>query len=322
MGQKTSPTSTRLYGNCWPNSCWYSDENIFSLFYQDFNQKQFFDSVMLGRKFGFRPATVVCHQFPKKSFIHMFFLGGSVGSHGVGGSPHLVRRSRRLRLTKNRSRLKSKGLRMPVNKRLSAIDVAAIQHLYANKNMLPPAWWGSSGAIAPHLVRPPLCSLRFAPLTVPTKKQKKGGNWELVGRSGEFEPFKRPYNTHMSELVRLTSGSNALIIPLSLNSMLLSASLIATNISALLQQNKRLNFICKWLFKDINKYSAIKGVRISCSGRLNGKAIARTDLRKLGETSLHTFQKQIDYAKSTAITRHGVLGIKVWVSFKGEVVNN
>ena len=40
MGQKTSPISTRLYGNCWPDSCWYSDANRFSLFYQDFNQKQ------------------------------------------------------------------------------------------------------------------------------------------------------------------------------------------------------------------------------------------------------------------------------------------
>ena len=69
------------------------------------------------------------------------------------------------------------------------------------------------------------------------------------------------------------------------------------------------------MFKDIKKYEAIKGVRISCSGRLNGKAIARTDLRKLGETSLHTFKKKIDYAQSMAITRHGVLGIKVWVSY-------
>jgi hypothetical protein len=136
----------------------------------------------------------------------------------------------------------------------------------------------------------------------------------LLLRSCSFAS-KRPYNTHMSELLRFTSGSNAFIVPFKLDSMMVSASLIATHICSLLQQKRRFKSICKWLFKDIAKYEAIKGVRISCSGRINGKAIARTDLRKLGETSLHTFNKKIDYAQSMAITRHGVLGIKVWVSY-------
>ena len=30
---------------------------------------------------------------------------------------------------------------------------------------------------------------------------------------------------------------------------------------------------------------------------------------------MHTLKKKIDYAQSMAITRHGVLGIKVWVSY-------
>lgn len=380
MGQKTSPISTRLYGNCWPESCWYSDANTFSLFYQEFNQKQFFDSVMppTGRKFGFRPASVVCHQFPKKNYIHLFFLRRNRRFKLRGNKRRRISRFAK-HLNKKTTRFQSKGLRMPINKRLSVIDVVAIYHLYMNKNMLlakllPFANYTkqlrkklflSKSFLSPLKKNSPLAattsnlrsskapfnnlgihnkgryseekkqlsntkpflkkivakqtknSLFIAqPLRSPLPQQKInfGGTPLSLLESCSFAP-KRPYNTHMSELLRFTSGSNASIVPLRLNSMMVSASLIATHICSLLQQKRRFKSICKWLFKDIKKYEAIKGVRISCSGRLNGKAIARTDLRKLGETSLHTFKKKIDYAQSMAITRHGVLGIKVWVSY-------
>lgn len=373
MGQKTSPISTRLYGNCWPESCWYSDANTFSLFYQGFNQKQFFDSIMppTGRKFGFRPASVVCHQFPKKNYIHLFFLRRNRRFKLRGNKRRRIFRFAK-HLNKKTSRFQSKGLRMPVNKRLSVIDVVAIYHLYMNKNMLlakllPFANYAkqlrkkmvsSKSCVNPLKKSTPfavtMLGLRsnkasYNNLGIENKhrnseqkkqlsdkksfsqaKQKKNSVFiaqPLLQQKIDFggTPFspvescsfasKRPYNTHMTELFRLTSGSNAFIVPLRLNSMMVSASLIATHICSLLQQKKRFKSICKWLFKDIKKYEAIKGVRISCSGRLNGKAIARTDLRKLGETSLHTFKKKIDYAQSMAITRHGVLGIKVWVSY-------
>lgn len=361
MGQKTSPISTRLYGNCWPESCWYSDANTFSLFYQEFNQKQFFDSVMppSGRKFGFRPASVVCHQFPKKNYIHLFFLRRNRRLKLRGNKRRRVSRFAK-HLNKKTTRFQSKGLRMPVNKRLSVIDVVAIYHLYMNKNMLLAKLlpFANYAKQLRKLSKNPL--KKSTPLTVTTlglrsnkalcnnlgiqnkdrnsgeKKQlydtkpfsqKSVANSLFIQQKIDFggTPLsllescsfasKRPYNTHMTELLRFTSGSNAFIVPLRLNSMMVSASLIATHICSLLQQKRRFKSICKWLFKDIKKYEAIKGVRISCSGRLNGKAIARTDLRKLGETSLHTFKKKIDYAQSMAITRHGVLGIKVWVSY-------
>ena len=366
MGQKTTPISTRLYGNCWPDSCWYSDANPFSLFYQDFNQKQFFDAVMppTGRKFGFRPANVVCHQFPKRSYIHVFFLRRSRRLKLRGNKRRRVFRFAK-HLNKKSSRFQSKGLRMPVNKRLSALDVIAIQHLYTKTNML----WSNLVALknyakqlrkkaflsqmntsreSPRLTLAPLSlaanqirrlnprdqdkraqpeflplpSLRNSPRqlkkTSYARAERQATDIAIVTpslKSSLSFGWNRPYNTHMNELVRFTAGSNALVVPLRLSSMMVSASLLATHIRSLLQQNKRFKSICKWLFKDIKKYEAIKGVRISCSGRLNGKAIARTDLRKMGETSLHTFKKQIDYAQSMAITRHGVLGIKVWLSY-------
>ena len=60
------------------------------------------------------------------------------------------------------------------------------------------------------------------------------------------------------------------------------------------------------------KYGAL-GIKISCSGRLGGAEIARTEWYKDGSVPLHTLRYDIDYAVASAYTTYGVIGIKVWV---------
>ncbi len=60
------------------------------------------------------------------------------------------------------------------------------------------------------------------------------------------------------------------------------------------------------------------GVKILVSGRLNGVDIARREYFKKGNIPLHTFRADIDYAKSTAVTTYGAIGIKVWI-YKGNI---
>ena len=60
----------------------------------------------------------------------------------------------------------------------------------------------------------------------------------------------------------------------------------------------------------------IKGIRLVCSGRFGKVEMARTESWKWGETPLHTFSEKIDYACTTAMTRYGKIGIKVWVCYK------
>jgi small subunit ribosomal protein S3 len=62
-----------------------------------------------------------------------------------------------------------------------------------------------------------------------------------------------------------------------------------------------------------------KGVKITCSGRLNGAEIARTEWLREGRVPLHTLRADIDYATETAITTFGCVGVKVWV-FNGEII--
>jgi small subunit ribosomal protein S3 len=60
------------------------------------------------------------------------------------------------------------------------------------------------------------------------------------------------------------------------------------------------------------------GIKIQISGRLNGAEMARSEMYKEGRTPLHTFRSDIDYARAEALTKLGLLGIKVWIC-KGEV---
>ena len=60
------------------------------------------------------------------------------------------------------------------------------------------------------------------------------------------------------------------------------------------------------------------GIKILISGRLNGAEMARSESYAEGRVSMHTFRADLDYAHSEALTKVGLIGIKVWIS-KGEV---
>ena len=56
-----------------------------------------------------------------------------------------------------------------------------------------------------------------------------------------------------------------------------------------------------------------EGIKILISGRLNGAEMARSEMYKEGRTPLHTFRADIDYCQTEALTKVGLLGIKVWI---------
>ena len=61
-----------------------------------------------------------------------------------------------------------------------------------------------------------------------------------------------------------------------------------------------------------------EGIKVLISGRLNGAEIARSEMFKEGRTPLHTLRADIDYCQTEALTKVGLLGIKVWIC-RGEV---
>ena len=61
-----------------------------------------------------------------------------------------------------------------------------------------------------------------------------------------------------------------------------------------------------------------EGIKVMVAGRLNGAEMARSEMYKEGRTPLHTLRSDIDYAHAEALTKVGIIGIKVWIC-RGEI---
>ena len=62
-----------------------------------------------------------------------------------------------------------------------------------------------------------------------------------------------------------------------------------------------------------------EGIKTTCSGRLNGAEIARSESYSEGNVPLQTLRADIDYGTAEADTTYGKIGVKVWIN-KGEVL--
>jgi small subunit ribosomal protein S3 len=62
-----------------------------------------------------------------------------------------------------------------------------------------------------------------------------------------------------------------------------------------------------------------KGVKITCSGRLGGNEIARSETTRQGRLPLHTICADISYGFAESATTMGNIGVKVWI-YKGNVI--
>jgi len=93
--------------------------------------------------------------------------------------------------------------------------------------------------------------------------------------------------------------------------------LVAENIA--LQLERRISFrrAMKKALQTAMDFGAL-GIKIRCSGRLQGAEIARTESYHEGMVPLHTLRANIDYGFCEAMTVAGKIGIKVWICLKEE----
>ncbi|MCC8087870.1 MAG: 30S ribosomal protein S3 [Rikenellaceae bacterium] len=61
-----------------------------------------------------------------------------------------------------------------------------------------------------------------------------------------------------------------------------------------------------------------EGIKVQISGRVGGAEMARSETYKDGRIPLHTFRADVDYNIAEALTKVGILGIKVWIC-NGEI---
>jgi small subunit ribosomal protein S3 len=96
----------------------------------------------------------------------------------------------------------------------------------------------------------------------------------------------------------------------------LDAVLVAKNIAAQLVKRASYKKAMKRAADSAIRAGA-KGIKICCSGRLQGAEIARDEWAIVGSVPLHTLRSDIDYALAEARTTYGIIGVQVWIC-KGE----
>ena len=134
----------------------------------------------------------------------------------------------------------------------------------------------------------------------------------VIGKAGaEIEVLRKDVETKLGKSVNL--------IIVEVRSPDLNAQLVAENIAQ--QLEKRISFrrAMKKAMQQATRLGA-KGIKVTCSGRLGGAEIARSESYHEGTIPLQTIRADIEYGFAEAATTYGRIGVKVWI-YKGEVLN-
>jgi small subunit ribosomal protein S3 len=97
-----------------------------------------------------------------------------------------------------------------------------------------------------------------------------------------------------------------------------SAMIVAQNVAEQLEKRIPFRRAMKMMLEQAMKNTMIKGVKIEMSGRLGGAEMSRREWLSKGTLPLHTLRANIDFARATAFTTYGAIGVKAWL-YKGEV---
>jgi small subunit ribosomal protein S3 len=137
----------------------------------------------------------------------------------------------------------------------------------------------------------------------------------IIGKGGVgVEDLKKKVIKHLGKKIDLKINIEEV------KEVNLQSLVIAQNIADQLEKRIAYRRAMKHSIEQVME-SGAEGVKIEVAGRLGGSDIARTERLFKGKLPLHTLRANIDFAKATAFTTFGTIGVKVWIN-KGEVFGN
>ena len=194
--------------------------------------------------------------------------------------------------------------------RSAMISVAGIH--WISRRGVESKWLGRTPAFPPHSPRG-----SESPHTPPAAP--RGGVW---GSLQPFLPKKRggtPLKNHVEESCSAQLHYRCKVHLLKCLSPHLHPLFIASGVVSSLQERVPFRRLKHRLIREISENPTIKGVRITCSGRVAARSKkaqkARTESIQWGETSLHVFSELVHFASKSAQTAFGKIGVKVWICY-------
>ena len=127
----------------------------------------------------------------------------------------------------------------------------------------------------------------------------------IIGKGGqEVDKLKE-------ELKKLT-GKDVQINIFEVKRPDIDAVIVANNIARQLEGRVSYRRAVKTAISSAMRGGA-EGIKIQISGRIGGAEMARSETYKEGRIPLHTFRADVDYFLAEALTKVGLLGVKVWI---------
>jgi small subunit ribosomal protein S3 len=118
--------------------------------------------------------------------------------------------------------------------------------------------------------------------------------------------------------IKKAAGVNCSLDIAEVRDVSMKAQLVGLDIAQQMERRVSYKKAMKRSIQNVMRAGA-QGVRISCSGRLGGVEIARTEWLLEGRVPLHTLKADIDFASVTAHTINGACGVKVWI-YRGDIL--
>lgn len=132
----------------------------------------------------------------------------------------------------------------------------------------------------------------------------------VIGRKGAEVDF-------LSEELAHLTGKNVQIDIKEVKRPELNAMLVAEHIAGQIEQRVSYRRAMKKAIGSAMRMGAY-GIKLKCSGRLGGAEMSRVEGYMDGRVPLHTLRADIDFARATAFTTYGAVGVKVWM-YLGEL---
>lgn len=128
----------------------------------------------------------------------------------------------------------------------------------------------------------------------------------IIGKSGsDIESLKK-------KVSKIFLGNDIFINVHEVKRPDLDAAIVSSDIAGQIEKRVSFRTAMKRAIRSTMKQGA-KGIKVSCSGRLGGAEIARTEKYKEGRVPLHTLRANISYAYTEAHTTYGLIAVRVWI---------
>lgn len=324
MAQKIGPASLRLHTNKHFDALWFADRMYPTFLHRTLQTKTFLHTLL--RKLGGRTALSHVQATSHTIFIHSFFCNPRHMNKRKErvfppeSDAKYVRRFEPFAVLQNNFQQKtlfSFCMSSQSKQWKSFAQSGSLFALLALHHSLAQKHYACSPLTTSHALYAVTKSKVPESVLTANRRARKTFTILRLGRRKIKLPYTREYSHHIESVLTKYLQKRVVWKPCKMRRIATSATFIAHYIALQFEQNKKKpsRYIFEDALKKCTRAPGLVGVRIEVAGCIGGVDKARKQTAKFGQTSLHMFEHRIDYHATTALTRKGILGIKVWMSF-------